>query len=287
MYRCAILCLTMPLLAQDYRITDVVRIAGRLRHADGPAAPFSGEFLLFTDAPANKILRFVPNHGVDTFRENSGGASGLAFDEKGRLYVCEPAGRRVVRLDTKGAVEVLAADFEGKPLNGPNDLAVRRDGHLWFTDPAFGSQRERQQQPAQGVYHLTPRRELTPVWRGATRPGGVALSPNGRTLYVSDADARLVRVWDLDRSGQASNERVLISKIPGVPMGLRTDEKGALFVAADGVQIYSPEGKLLHQWKMAGPVSNLAFGDPDFQSLYIAAKDGIFRARMPVRGAQP
>ncbi len=125
----------------------------------------------------------------------------------------------------------------------PNDLAVRKEGDVYFTDPAFGNQQDTRELDFFGVYHISRKGELEVIAKPKGRPNGIALAPDGRTLYVSNSDERNVRAYDLDKSGAASNERTLISGIEGVPDGICVDEKGDLYVAANRMQVYSPEGK--------------------------------------------
>jgi len=271
-------------LAQDFEDVRLEKVAAGLHYADGPAWSPEG-FLLFSDTVANKLHRFVPGKGDSEFREVAGGAMGNAYDAKGSLYTCEFRQRRVTRTLKNGKAEVLAARFEGKRLNAPNDIVVRRDGHVYFTDPAFGNQEDARELDFYGIFHVTPKGELDLVAKWKTRPNGVTLSPNGRTLYVSDSDSRSVRAYDLDRAGAASNERVVIEKIPGVPDGLRTDEKGNLYVAAKAVYVYSPDAKLLGAIEVSETPSNLAFGDGDLETLFITARSSVYRVRMGVRGA--
>ena len=273
----------LPGFAQDFSELRVDRAAAGYRFTEGPA--WSGEFLLFSDIPSNRILKYTPGQPVAVFRENSGGANGNAFDARGRLYTCEGGARRVTRTDSKGNVEVLAERFEGKRLNAPNDLTVRRDGHVYFTDPAFGSLEDTRELPFYGVYHITPRGELSAVSRMDKRPNGIALSPNGRLLYVVGSDERVVRVYDVDRAGVPSNPRILISGIEGVPDGLRTDEKGNLYIAAKALLIYTAEGKLLRTVNLAETPSNVEFGDADLQGLYVTARTSVYHIRLPVKGA--
>jgi gluconolactonase len=272
--------------AQDFSGLQVERVVAGRQFSEGPVWSPEG-YLLFTDIPANRIYKYTPGEGLEVARENSGAANGLALDSKGRLYTCEGGRRRVIRMDSAGKVEVLAERFEGQRFNAPNDIAVRRDGHLWFTDPAFGAQAGTRDMTFYGVYHLTPKGELSAVHRSSTRPNGVALSPNGRILYVAYSDDRAVRAWDIDRSGAASAERVLITGIEGVPDGLKTDEKGNLYVTCRGVAIYSPAGKLIRMIETGETPANLAFGDPDLQTLYVTARTSVYRIRMPVKGATP
>ncbi len=284
MTRLVLLLIAGAALAQDFEDVRLEKVAAGLHYADGPAWSPEG-FLLFSDTVANKLHRFVPGKGDSEFREVAGGAMGNAYDAKGSLYTCEFRQRRVTRTLKNGKAEVLAARFEGKRLNAPNDIVVRRDGHVYFTDPAFGNQEDARELDFYGIFHVTPKGELDLVAKWKTRPNGVTLSPNGRTLYVSDSDSRSVRAYDLDRAGAASNERVVIEKIPGVPDGLRTDEKGNLYVAAKAVYVYSPDAKLLGAIEVSETPSNLAFGDGDLETLFITARSSVYRVRMGVRGA--
>ncbi len=230
-------------------------------------------------------MLITPGKPLSTFREPSNGANGNTFDEQGRFYSCEGHARRVTRTDKKGKIEVLAEKFEGKRLNSPNDIVVRKDGHVYFTDPAFGSAEDARELDFYGVFHITPRGALEVVAKTKGRPNGVALSPNGRTLYVSNSDERNIRAYDLERNGSATNERVLVSGIEGVPDGLKIDEKGNLYLAAKHVFVYSPEGKAIGQIQTSEAPSNCAFGDADFQSLYITARGSLYRVRLDVKGS--
>lgn len=276
--------------AQDFDHVEVQRIAKGLHFAEGPVWSYEG-FLLYSDVPVDRMHKWTPGAGDTEAGTEPGGAYGRAFDTEGRLYTCEFRQRRVTRTDKKGRVEVLAARFEGKRLNAPNDIVVRRDGDVYFTDPAFGSQEDAKELDFYGVYRITPKGELEAIGRWKTRPNGIALAPNGRTLYVSDSDRRTVRAYDLDGKGAASNERVVIENIPGVPDGLRTDVNGNLYVAANAVLVYSPPAaggaKLLGTVPLPEPPSNLAFGDADLETLYITARTSLFRVRLGVKGALP
>jgi len=274
-------------IAQDFTDLRVDRIATGYLFTDGPAWSREG-YLLVSDVPNNKILRLKPGEPAEIFRENSNGAMGNAFDAQGRLYTCESHSRRVTRTDKKGKIEVLVERYQGKRLNAPNDIAVRKDGQVYFTDPAFGNQQETRDLDFYGVYHLSPRGELDLVAKPKGRPNGIAISPNGRILYVTNSDERNIRAYDLDHNGAVSNERVLVSHIEGIPDGVRVDEKGNLYVAAARVEVYSPEGKQLGV--IALPVetpSNCAFGDADYQSLYITARTSVYRVRLNVKGSVP
>jgi len=272
--------------AQNFDDIRIDKVAANLRHTEGPVWSLEG-FLLFSDTVTGTLHKFIPGKGVEAAGDRPGGPSGNAFDEKGSLYTCETHERRVVRVDKKGKVDVIASQYQGKRLNAPNDIVVRRDGVVYFTDPAFGSQQDRRELDFYGVYRVPLKGEMEAIAKWKTRPNGIALSPNGRILYVTDSDARNVRAFDLDRAGIASNERVVIANVPGVPGGIRTDEKGNLWVTGKHVYVYSAQGKLLHTIEFGEPPSNLAFGDTDFETLYITAGTSVYRTRPGVKGALP
>ena len=285
-----LLCLSILLApfvqAQDFSSMMVERVAAGYIFTEGPAVDSRGT-LLFSDVPSNRILRFTPGHGVTTFRENSGAANGNTYDDKGRLYTCEGGNRRVTRTDKDGKVEVLAERFEDKRFNAPNDITVRRDGHIYFTDPAFGNQQDTRELTFFGVYHLTPRGELSVIARLDKRPNGIALAPSGRILYVAGSDERAIRAWDLDRGGNATNPRLVVTGIEGVPDGIRVDSKGRIFVACDKVAIYSPEGKLIHQIPLPETPSNLEIVEQGEFMIYVTARRSVYRVRPAEKGAAP
>jgi gluconolactonase len=272
------------LYAQDFTEVRIEHLARGLVYTEGPAWSRDG-YLIFSDTPADRLYKWVPGQEVAVFRDKAGGPAGNAFDAEGRLYTCETHARRVTRTDKKGAVEVLAERWEGKHLNAPNDIVVAKNGNVYFTDPAFGSQQDHRELDFYGVYHLPPKGALKLVAKPAGRPNGVALSPNGRVLYVVNSDERNVRAYDVDKSGEASTERVLVAKVAGVPGGIRTDEKGNLYVAARGIAVYSADGKLLHTIELKGPAANCGFGEPDGRTLFITTGPEVLRARLDVRGA--
>ena len=273
--------------AQEFPNVTVETVVKDAHYAEGPVWSPEG-FLLFSDTPIDQIKKWTPGKGVTDFSSRAGGASGNAYDDQGRLYTCEFRERRVTRTAKNGKTDVLAAKFEGKRLNAPSDVVVRRDGNVYFTDPAFGNQQDSRELDFYGVYHIKTNGELEAVARWKTRPNGITVSPNGRLLYVGDSDTRLIRVYDLAGNGSASNERVFVDKIDGVPGGIRTDEKGNVFVAAKFVLVYSPKGEMLREFQLAQAPSNLAFGDRDFTSLYVTARSAIYRVRSgDLKGAPP
>ena len=271
-------------VAQNFDDIKIEKVAAGYIFTEGPVWSRDG-FLLFSDVPNNRIHKLVPGAKITVFREQSGAANGNAMDVKGNLYTCEGKARRVTRTDKKGAVEVLADKWEGKRLNAPNDIVVRRDGNVYFTDPAFGNQAEGRELDFYGIYRIPPKGPMELVAKPKGRPNGVAISQNGKILYVANSDDRAIYAYDLDTKGAATNERRAISNIAGSPDGIRLDEKGNLYVTADGLAIYSPEGKLLHTIEISETPRNCAFGDADFQTLYITALTSVYRVRLDVKGA--
>jgi gluconolactonase len=273
---------TWAMAGQDFSKVQVEQVATGFPGGEGPVWSRQG-FLIFSDYSADRLYRYVPGKAPEIYREDSHGANGNTLDRQGRLYSCEYKSRRVTRTDRKGHVDVLADKFEGRRFNAPNDIVVRRDGHVYFTDPLF-TPLDQRDLDFYGVFHVTPKGTIEAIAKMKTRPNGIALSPDGKLLYVANTDERNIRSYDLDRAGRASNERVAIANLPAGPDGIRTDAKGNVYIAARGVLVYSPAGELLG--KITPPVSprNLAFGDSDLRTLYMVG-NAIFRARVDIPGS--
>jgi len=285
--RFGLLALAVVAVGQDYSDLQMERVSGGHRFTESPLWSKATGLMLFCDVGTNQILAFLPGKGTLKYRDEMEGPTAIAYDTEGRLLVAQPRLRRIIRLypgDDK-KLDVVVERFEGKRLNAPNDMVVRKDGQMYFTDPAFGAQIEGRELDFNGVYHLTAKGELSVVARLKGRPNGITLSPNGRVLYVSVSDERRILAWDVDGRGRAANERVFAEGIAGPPAGLRTDEKGNLYVAANEVLVLDANGKRIHSIALPDKPSNLAFGDEDRQSLYISAKGGLYCARMKVKGA--
>jgi gluconolactonase len=264
--------------AQDFGELKFERLAQGYRFTEGPAWSKDG-YLIFSDTPSDRLMKWVPGTEITVYRTDAHGPAGNAFDPQGRLHTCETRTRRVTRTDKNGKIEVLADKWEGKRLNAPAGIVVSKTGHVYFTDPAFGEQADHRELDFHGVYHIPPKGPMTLVAKQAGRPRGIALSPNGKMLYVSNVDDHNIRAYDIDHNGEASNERVLVPKIAGAPGGIAVDEKGNLWVAAKGLAVYNPEGKRVHFIDMTDVLSGCAFGDFDSRTLFVASRALVFRAR--------
>jgi len=271
------------LSAQDWDELRIDRIATGRRFTEAPVWSPEGR-LMFADVPENTIWQWKPGEKPIILEKDSNGAGGLAYDVQGRMYICEWHGRRVVRVDKKGHREVLAEKWEGKRLNSPNDLAIRKDGNIWFTDPAFGAASDTRELDFYGIFHISPKGDLDVVAKWRTRPNGITTSANGHILYVTNSDERKLYAFDIDGKGAATNPRVVISDLEGIPGGVRADEKGNLYIAARHLLIYTPAGKLIRRVELPDPASNVAFGEGDLESLFVTSRSQVFRIRVPVKG---
>jgi gluconolactonase len=273
-----------PLTADIFDEVEVTKVAAGLRFPVGLAWSRDG-FLVVADGEKREIYRLDDDRRPKPTGQDPNGAQGLAYDTQSRLYICESATRSVVRLDKRGRFETVANSFEGRKLNSPNDVTVRRDGHAYFTDPAFAGAIDHRELSFNGVFHVTPKGEVEAVARWQTRPDGIALSPDGRKLFVADADRHAVVVFDLDSKGEAANQRDFATGIEGVPAGLRVDAAGRVYVSAHGLAIYAPDGKLLRTLLATERILNCTFGGPELDALFVATPKSVYRLRIGVKGA--
>jgi gluconolactonase len=270
-----------PQPLDEYRVE---KVATGYRFTEGPAWSREG-YMVFSDLPSQRIYKWTPGSPPEILREGSGRGNGNAFDSAGRLYTCEAGARRVVRADKQGRIEVLADSFEGKKLNSPNDLVVRHDSQVFFTDPAYGSADDARELDFYGVYRLAARGKLEAIARWKTRPNGIAMPPDQKTLYVANSDERTITAWDLDRGGAVSNERVVVRGIDGAPDGIKVDGKGNIWVACRVMAVYSPKGVRIRVFEVGETPANLAF-DAGYSSVYVTARTSIYRIGLAAKGAE-
>lgn len=270
--------------------SKVEKVVSGFEFVEGPVWNSSKGFLLFSDIPADRIYKWSQQKGVEVFREPSGNSNGLTYDKTGRLIICEHGNRRVSRIEKNGSCTVLAEKFQGKRLNSPNDVVVKSDGAIYFTDPPYGIKPEQQELPFQGVFRLDPStRKLTLLVKDFPRPNGLAFSPDEKVLYVADSstEQRHVRAFDVQSDGALSNGRVFAetrSKKPGNPDGIKVDTEGHLYVSASGVWIFDKDGKHLGTIKTPEIPANIAWGGEDWKSLYITARTSLYRIKLNIAG---
>jgi gluconolactonase len=281
----------------------VERVASGLRWAEGPAYFAAGRYLLFSDAPNNRILRLDEddNH-LSVFRQPSMNANGNTVDREGRLVTCEHTGRRVVRTEHDGRLTVLADRYEGKRFNSPNDIVVASDGSIWFTDPDYGRSgwyeglKGEREQPGNFVYRIDGRTgRVTKVLDDLDEPNGICFSPDEKTLYVIDSGApKHIRAFDVDlERGRLSRSRVFVGGFsPGLTDGMRCDVDGNVWCSIgwgdpkeDGVRCYGPEGALLGKIHLPETCANLAFGGLLRNRLYMCASTSVYACYVNTRGA--
>ncbi len=241
-------------------------------------------YLVFSDIYNSRIMKMSAPDQPGIYRDYTNAANGNSMDVQGRLYSCERDGHRVVRMEKDGTVSVIASEYDGKRLNSPNDVVVRRDGQVYFSDPASDAVLEPRELGFNGVYHVTPEGKISLVGK-MPRPNGVAVTPDGKTLYVADTQQRKILAYDLDAQGNASRERVFIEGIDGGPDGLRVAANGNLYIACRGIAIYTPDAKMVKMIEFPETPANCAFGDSDLRTLYVTARTSVYRVRIPDKGA--
>lgn len=271
------------------------------RWAEGPVWFNDGGYLLFSDIPNERVLRWIEGAGTSVYRAPSNFINGNTRDREGRLVSCEHGGRRVIRTEIDGTITTLADRHQGKRLNSPNDVVVKSDGSVWFSDPSYGilsdyeGYKAGEEQPSRNVYRLDPANgELTVMVDDFLQPNGLCFSPDERLLYVADSGAshkpdapRHIRVFDVKDGKQLTNGRVFAHIDKGIPDGMRTDVEGNLWSsAADGVHCFHPDGTLLGKILVPQAVANLTFGGPRKNRLFITASTSLYAIYTATRGAQ-
>lgn len=262
------------------------RIATGFQFTEGPV--WCDDELRFSDIPAGIIYAWRPDGTVRRWRSPSGNSNGLTRALNGALIACEHGNRRVSMTDSAGQPQVLADTYDGKRLNSPNDVVVRSDGVVFFTDPPYGIDEAAQEQPCNGVYCVHPDGRILRLAEDFIRPNGLAFSPDEQTLYIDDSRRRHVRAFTVAADGTLSNSRILCDMDhpqPGSPDGMKVDQAGHLYVAgATGIWVFEPDGTCLGVIAMPELPANLAWGDADKQTLYITARTSVYRIRTTTPG---
>jgi gluconolactonase len=285
-----------------YRVqqASVEQLFTGTRWSEGPVWMGAARCLLWSDIPNNRMMRWDEVSGrTDVFRQPSNNSNGLARDREGRLVTCEHNTRRLTRTEHDGTITVLIDKFDGKPLNSPNDVVVKSDGTIWFSDPAapgfdpYEGRVERAELPT-NVYRLDPRSGRATVVAGDLRPNGLAFSPDERILYLADnlPDPRVIRAYDVvDDGTRLANPRVLVARDPGnITDGLRCDVDGNLWCGAgpgeafDGVVVFNKDGKKIGHIALPERCANLTFGGVARNRLFMAASHSLYALYVNTQG---
>jgi gluconolactonase len=279
--------------------TVIEQVVTGFDFAEGPIWHPSEHTLIFSDILGNSIYRWSEASGLEMLRRNSYMANGNAFDRRWRVITCEHATSRITRTDFAhgGDLEVLAAQYQGQQLNSPNDVVVKSDGTIYFTDPTsgrsagYGVPRE-PELPFSGVYRLNPESKvLTLLVDDFAKPNGLCFSVDESLLYINDTARQHIRVFEVNEAGLLTNGRLfaqLEGKAPGVADGMKVDSAGHVYSCGPGgIHIFNPDGRRLGILPTPEFAANLVFGDDDLQTLYITATTSVYRLRVQVPGLQP
>ncbi|MCC7174102.1 MAG: SMP-30/gluconolactonase/LRE family protein [Bryobacterales bacterium] len=265
----------LALLAEGFRFTE------------GPAADAQGN-VFFTDQPNNKIHKWSVDGVLSVFHDSPGRANGLYFDKAGNLFVCADLNNELWMIDPAGKITVLVKDYEGKKLNGPNDLWVDPKGGVYFTDPFYKRDywsRGPMEQDGQHVYYLSPdRRTLTRVVSDLQQPNGIIGTPDGARLYIADIKGRKTYVYDIRPDGSLSEKRLFTEMGSD---GMTMDEEENIYLTGKGVTVFDARGRQIDHIEVPESwTGNVTFGGKDGRTLFITASDSLYSIRTRVRGAR-
>ncbi len=281
----------------------VERLWTGARWSEGPAWFAAGRYLVWSDIPNNRLLRFDECDGnVSVFRQPSNNTNGNTVDQQGRLISCEHLGRRVTRTEHDGTITVLADRFEGKRFNSPNDACVKSDGSIWFTDPSYGilidyeGARADMELSRCNVYRIDVSGKITVVADDFEKPNGIAFSPDEKYLYIADTGAshivngpKHIRRFEVSKDGKSiSKSTIFADCTAGFFDGFRFDTDGRLWTsAADGVHCFDPDGTLIGKIKIPEIVGNVCFGGAKLNRLFIAGTTSLYSTYLAINGVSP
>lgn len=286
------------------RLTDIVAagaalevVADGLLFTEGPLWDAAGERLLFSDIPGNTIYQWNERDGLTTFRRPSNMANGLTWDRDGRLLACEHATSRVTRLEADGRVTVIADALDGKALNSPNDVVVRSDGTIWFTDPTYGRSEyygvpRAPELAFRGVYRVEPGSgRVSAMARDFAQPNGLCFSADERQLYVNDTERMHIRVFEVREDGSLDDGRVwtdVTGSGEGAPDGMKFDREGQLYCCGPGgIHVFDAGARQIGVIETPVPPANFTWGGSELRHLYITAGATVLRLAVRVPGRSP
>lgn len=269
---------------------NIEKLAEHFSFTEGPAVDKAGN-VFFTDQPNNRIWKWSATDGqLSVFLEQTGRANGTYFDQSGHLLSCSDMDNELWQIDMQGNHIVLVADFEGKKLNGPNDLWVHpATGGIYFTDPLYKrdywTRNPEMQQDGQHVYYLSPdRKSLTRVATDLEKPNGIIGTPDGKLLYVADIQAGKTYVYEIQSDGTLANKKLFTSMGSD---GMTIDNEGNIYLTGRGVTVFNPQGEqIAHIPVEAGWTANVCFGGQDMKTLFITASEYLFSIKMNVQGVR-
>lgn len=283
------------LMARSEGLNDIVagkveKIDSGFQFIEGPVWMRDG-YLLFSDIPANVILLWKSGAKSRVWRSPSGHSNGNTIDYQGRLISCDHD-RIVTRTEKSGKIVTIADRYMGARLNSPNDVVVKSDGSIYFTDPPYGIKPEDEELGFSGVYRLDKLGKLTLLVKDFPRPNGLAFSPDEKRLYIGDSQENYIRVFDVKADGTLENGRLFATlkdpEKPGAPDGMKVDTRGNLYsTGPGGIWVFAPSGKLLGRIDTPELPANCAFGDKDFKTLYLTAQKSLYRVRLKIPGIRP
>ncbi|MGC9221262.1 MAG: SMP-30/gluconolactonase/LRE family protein [Solirubrobacteraceae bacterium] len=285
-----------------HRESRLERLWSGAQWSEGPVYLPAEDCVLWSDIPNDRVLRWSEHAGVSVELHPAGFANGHAIDLQGRVVRCEHGGRRISRVESDGSVVTVVDNYRGARLNSPNDVVVKSDGTIWFTDPPYGILSDREGHRANSelggnyVFRFDPgAQELAIVSDALEEPNGLAFSPDESVLYVSDTSAALrkdgtgnhhILAFDVIDGERLLNPRVFAVVSPGLADGFRVDVAGNVFTSsADGIHVYAPDGTRLGRIGVPEVVSNCAFGGPERDRLFITASASLYAIRLATRGA--
>lgn len=282
-------------------IADLERIHTGCRWAEGPVWFADGGYLVWSDIPNNRLLRYLPDHGVSVFRADANYINGNTRDREGRLVSCSHGARALMRTEWDGTLTVLADRYQGKRLNSPNDVVVKSDGTIWFTDPTYGilsdyeGYKAEPEQAGCFVFRFDPATgSLSVVADDFVKPNGLAFSPDESTLYIADSGRSHdpdapghIRAFSVSETNRLSGGAVFASLEKDLFDGFRVDVEGHVWASAGaGINCYEPGGALLGRIKAPQMVSNLCFGGPRRNQLFFTATHEVYSVFLGVSGCQ-
>jgi len=270
------------------------KLATGFLFTEGPLWHAQDKYLLFSDMPGDHMRKWSAKDGVTTFRKPCAQSNGLAWDRQGRLLACEHATSRLTRTERDGTITVIASHHDGMELNSPNDVVVRSDGGIYFTDPVYGRV-EYYGNPRplprdhRGVYRAEPDGgSLTLLAADFAQPNGLCFSLDEQRLFVNDTERRHIRVFDVNGDGTLANGRIwaeITGSEPGAPDGMKIDVDGNVYCCGPGgIHVFDPQGTSLGVIRVPEPAANFCFGDEDCRSLFVTASSSLYRTRVKVPG---